>query len=60
LEFAASNHGGILRVSFPSYEETVNEILGFRQTRRIQIVLNGAGDYSQVSQSPFDGTSMIR
>jgi len=60
LEFTASNHGGIMRVSFPSHVEAENnEIPGFRQTRRIQIVLNGDGDYSYVGRSPIDGTSMI-
>ena len=32
----------------------------FRQTRRIQIVLNGDPDHSQVGISPIDNTAMIR
>ena len=37
LEFSPSNHGGIMRVSFPSFSDKVDE---GHQMRRISIVLN--------------------
>ena len=61
LEFAASNHGGILKTTFPSYEPYIgSDVVGYQQTRRIQVVLNGGLDHSAVGVSPFDNTAMIR
>ena len=59
-EFSPSIHGGIVKLTFPSFVSRVNnDIVGFRQTRRISVILNGGLDYSQVGQNPLDGTAMI-
>lgn len=48
LDFTATNHGAIMRYTFPSYVS--GEInAAFLQTRRVSIVLNGGSDSSAVN-----------
>ena len=45
LEFTSTNHGAIMQVAYPEYEENS----GFNQTRRIIVKLNGGSDSSQIT-----------
>lgn len=64
MEFSPTNHGGIMRVTFPKYiERELNDGLmsgPFSQNRRIHIVLNSALDFAEIVPSPVDQTVMIR
>ena len=44
LEFSPTSHGGVLKVQFPEFDETIQS----SQSRRIAIVLNGDSDFSSV------------
>jgi len=57
LEFTPTSHGGIMQVKFPKYDASE---VGFIQTRRIAIVLNGEStDRSYVSSFNDDGAAML-
>ena len=57
LEFTATQHGGILRASFPTYtRDAYNN--GYDQTRRISIGLNGDPDTATVSTDYFNTVSI--
>lgn len=58
VEFTPTSHGGIMQVRFPKYDASE---VGFMQTRRIAIVLNGesSSDRSYVSSSDDDGAAML-
>lgn len=61
MEFAPSQHGGIMKVTFPPYlaqEKGDGEVSGFDQIRRIAIVLHGGADSATITKAA-DGTAMI-
>lgn len=55
MKFTSTNHGGIMRISFPSYDNTANHI----QTRRISAILNGGNDSSTISTTLIPNTLTI-
>eukprot|EP01040_Poterioochromonas_malhamensis_P006702 gene6700-7220_t len=62
FELAPSQHGGIIRVTFPKYvavEKGDDQNDQNEQLRRIAISLTSGSDFAEVIQSPIDGTAMI-
>lgn len=55
LEFTSTNHGSLLRVDYPAFEDNAD----FNQTRRIIVKLNGGSDSSEISNLP-DGAVAIK
>jgi predicted alpha-1,2-mannosidase len=62
IEFTPSNHGGILRATYPPYiKQEVGDSAGHvtSQTRRVAISLPLPTDSGKITTSPIDGTTMI-
>jgi predicted alpha-1,2-mannosidase len=62
IELSPTNHGGIMRLTYPEFVEQENDIVSapFSQNRRVHVVLNGAPDFAEIVASPLDQTLMIR